>query len=155
MAHEQGAYASQIVLPGENRLKPAEVATVGVCSQMELRHRHFAEATSRIANMMDDFKAKNRAATYRGGGNNDAMDMRAMRQLVQGLPQYRCANLTCLGTMWLALTQLQRCHWFKGQLSLLVKGSHTELEACQPAGCPSLLFLLLGSSWSSNPCHFC
>ncbi|BDA46397.1 probable protein transport Sec1a [Coccomyxa sp. Obi] len=56
---------------------------------VELRHRHFAEATSRIANMMDEFKAKNRAASYRGGGGNDAMDMRAMRQLVQGLPQYR------------------------------------------------------------------
>lgn len=43
--------------------------------------------------MMDEFKAKNRAASYRGGGNNDAMDMRAMRQLVQGLPQYRRADM--------------------------------------------------------------
>lgn len=58
--------------------------------QVELRHQHFAEATSRIASLMDDFKAKNRAANYRGGGNSDAMDMRAMRSLVQSLPQYRC-----------------------------------------------------------------
>ncbi|KAK9906798.1 hypothetical protein WJX75_008240 [Coccomyxa subellipsoidea] len=57
---------------------------------VELRHQHFAEVTQRIANMMDDFKAKNRAASYRGNGkSNDAMDMRAMRNLVQGLPQYR------------------------------------------------------------------
>lgn len=43
--------------------------------------------------MMDDFKAKNRAASYRGNGkSNDAMDMRAMRNLVQGLPQYRCVH---------------------------------------------------------------
>lgn len=60
---------------------------------MELRHQHFAEVTQRIANMMDDFKAKNRAASYRGNGkSNDAMDMRAMRNLVQGLPQYRCVH---------------------------------------------------------------
>ncbi len=82
---------------------------------MELRHRHFAEATSRIANMMDEFKAKNRAASYRGGGNNDAMDMRAMRQLVQGLPQYRCAYLTpyisC--SVWQVLTHLQSCQCLK------------------------------------------
>ncbi len=65
---------------------------------MELRHQHFAEATSRIAAMMDDFKAKNRAASYRGKDNADAMDMRAMRNLVQGLPQYRYAP-SCQGDL--------------------------------------------------------
>ncbi len=55
--------------------------------------------------MMDEFKAKNRAASYRGGGNNDAMDMRAMRQLVQGLPQYRRADMRIhFCSVWLVLT---------------------------------------------------
>lgn len=57
---------------------------------MELRHLHFAEASKRLTNMLDEFRQKQAAASYRsGGGNADAMDMRNMRNLVQSLPQYR------------------------------------------------------------------
>lgn len=54
---------------------------------MALRHRHFADACAEIAARMDEFKSKNAAA--RRTGNEDALDMRNMRRLVQALPQYR------------------------------------------------------------------
>jgi syntaxin-binding protein 1 len=58
---------------------------------VQLRHKHFAEATQVIANTLDDFRQKNRAAAYKQGGNSDgdALDMRSMRNLVSSLPQYR------------------------------------------------------------------
>lgn len=64
---------------------------MAVCwTQVELRHLHFAEASTRLTNMLDEFRRKQAAASYRsGGGNADAMDMRNMRNLVQSLPQYR------------------------------------------------------------------
>jgi hypothetical protein len=63
-------------------------------TQEELRHLHFAEATKRLTNMMDDFRKKHAAASYGGGaGKSDSMDMRGMRNLVQSLPQYRCILL--------------------------------------------------------------
>ncbi len=58
---------------------------------VELRHKHFGFASQRVAQLLDEFRAKNRtAATYKGGADGGALDMRAMRGLVASLPQYRC-----------------------------------------------------------------
>jgi Sec1 family len=54
---------------------------------LALRHRHFADACAEIASRMDEFRSKNAAA--RRTGNEDALDVRNMRRLVQALPQYR------------------------------------------------------------------
>lgn len=56
---------------------------------MELRHKHFGFASQRVATLLDEFRAKNRAASYKGGADGSALDMRAMRGLVASLPQYR------------------------------------------------------------------
>ena len=60
---------------------------------VELRHRHFAGASLRLTQLLDDFRAKNKVASYKGGGGDDGggLDTRAMAKLVQNLPQYRCA----------------------------------------------------------------
>jgi hypothetical protein len=61
---------------------------------VELRHKHFGFASQRVAQLLDEFRAKNRtAATYKGGADGGALDMRAMRGLVASLPQYRCRLL--------------------------------------------------------------
>ena len=57
---------------------------------MELRHKHFGFASQRVATLLDEFRAKNKAASYKGGADGGALDMRAMRGLVASLPQYRC-----------------------------------------------------------------
>ena len=59
---------------------------------MELRHKHFGFASQRVATLLDEFRAKNRAASYKGGADGSALDMRAMRGLVASLPQYRRAR---------------------------------------------------------------
>ncbi|KAK9826197.1 hypothetical protein WJX81_006806 [Elliptochloris bilobata] len=56
---------------------------------VELRHKHFGFASQRVAQLLDEFRAKNRAASYKGGAEGGALDMRAMRGLVASLPQYR------------------------------------------------------------------
>ena len=58
---------------------------------VELRHKHFGFASQRVATLLDEFRAKNRAASYKGGADGSALDMRAMRGLVASLPQYRRA----------------------------------------------------------------
>jgi syntaxin-binding protein 1 len=59
---------------------------------VELRHQHFAGASLRLTQLMDDFKAKHAGYRGGGGGGNASLDMRQMRSLVQQLPQYRCAQ---------------------------------------------------------------
>ncbi len=62
---------------------------------MELRHQHIGAVSARLSALTEEFKSKHQAASYRGGaaGGTDSaeIDMRAMRSLVQSLPQYRCA----------------------------------------------------------------
>ena len=75
---------------------PEETATsrAGECGRrwVELRHKHFGFASQRVATLLDEFRAKNRAASYKGGADGSALDMRAMRGLVASLPQYRRAR---------------------------------------------------------------
>ena len=76
---------------------PEETATsrrAGGCGRrwVELRHKHFGFASQRVATLLDEFRAKNRVASYKGGADGSALDMRAMRGLVASLPQYRRAR---------------------------------------------------------------
>lgn len=61
---------------------------------VELRHLHFAAASLRISNAMDNLRAQSRAAS-RGKKLGD-LDLKGMSKLVQSLPQYRdqLANLS-------------------------------------------------------------
>lgn len=54
---------------------------------VDLRHQHFAAASMKISQMMDDFKSKNRVATK--SQTVGEMDMKGMSKLIQNLPQYR------------------------------------------------------------------
>ena len=59
--------------------------------QVELRHQHIGAVSARLSALTEEFRTKHQAASYRGAGASNAMDMRNMRNLVQSLPQYRCA----------------------------------------------------------------
>ncbi|KAL6778992.1 SEC1 [Auxenochlorella protothecoides x Auxenochlorella symbiontica] len=52
----------------------------------ELRFTHFAEATTRISQLLDEFRQKNKAASFKGEGG---ADLKSMGRLVRALPQYR------------------------------------------------------------------
>jgi hypothetical protein len=54
---------------------------------VDLRHKHFAAASQAIANLMDEFKAKNRVG--KGGRGVSELELRNMSKLIQSLPQYR------------------------------------------------------------------
>lgn len=53
---------------------------------VDLRHRHFASASLKISQSLDDLRAKSRVASRPAVG---ALDLRSMGKLVQALPQYR------------------------------------------------------------------
>ncbi|KAK9819584.1 hypothetical protein WJX72_000024 [[Myrmecia] bisecta] len=59
---------------------------------VDLRHKHFAAASLEISKMLEDFRAKNKVASYKNasdGGGAASLDTRDMRRLAQSLPQYR------------------------------------------------------------------
>ena len=57
-----------------------------------LRGKHLAAACLAISAQMDDFRAKNQAATYynNAAGTATPLDSRSMKNLTASLPQYRC-----------------------------------------------------------------
>ena len=61
---------------------------------MELRHLHFAAASLRISNAMDNIRTQSKVASR--GRKLGEMDLKGMSKLVQALPQYRdqLANLS-------------------------------------------------------------
>lgn len=53
-----------------------------------MRHKHIAEVNMKLSEKLNEFKQKNKAAQYaQAGAGLD--NMRAFRQLVQAIPEYR------------------------------------------------------------------
>jgi len=77
--------------PREHMLNEADPLWV------RLRDAHFAAASLAITEQLDHFRTVNNAASYKSGaagdaGESGALDTKAMRRLVNALPQYRHAR---------------------------------------------------------------
>lgn len=59
-----------------------------------LRGKHLAAACLHISAQMDEFRAKNQAATYynNAAGTVTPLDSKSMKSLTASLPQYRCES---------------------------------------------------------------
>ena len=58
----------------------------------QLRSKHLASACISISALMDEFRSKNKAASYfkNAGESAKPLDPRSMKALATSLPQYRC-----------------------------------------------------------------
>lgn len=69
----------------------------------ELRHLHFAGASLRISQLLDEFRTRNDmvprggAGNSGGGGGQEEVTLKSMSKVIQALPQYR-EQLTALNT---------------------------------------------------------